>query len=238
MTTATKHQRLHLPRILLLWWSIWLLISWILAYSRNWSIIPSELTHIASTRRMLVAISLGLTIVWPMFRLTFTPSRSRCRLAVFIDWLALIGTLQIVLWPMRLSTSWSTARVALLVTIIGAWTLITGAFIALGLLSSQKWGRTASMLLCLLLVCAAPIASLFFNTTLGSTQRNLLDWSPVTQLWNLAERTCQLVSRTEWTQAGLLLVISVLLWIAVALWPITDQPPLITKTKNATPPTT
>lgn len=219
-----------LPRLLLLWWSCWLLASWILAYSRYWSIMPSEESFRAAAQMMMVSVSLGLCLVWPLYRLSMRlPKASRW--LPMLDWLAMAGTLQVVLWPMRLSAHWTPIRVTLMDSMLCAWGLLFGALISLGLRDWSAWGRAKWMLLCMMLILAGPLAEVAMVRILGlggamfdaSGVSEFLYWSPITGTWVMAGQDAYGVTGAQWARVGLLVAAAILAWGAVVLWPGDDE---------------
>ncbi|MBL1218565.1 MAG: hypothetical protein D8M59_13865 [Planctomycetes bacterium] len=203
-----------------------------LAYSRYWSVVPSAESFRAAAQTMMTSVSLGLSIAWPLYRFSMRMPRASRWLPI-LDWLAIAGTLQVVLWPMRLSTHWTPIRVALLDSTLCAWALLIGALISIGLRDSSPWARTKWMAICIAVVLLAPIADItlidllgFGTATLTSAGiSELLYWSPVSSAWVLAGHDSYGVTGPEWARVALLLAAAILTWAAAVLWPTTTDPP-------------
>ncbi len=107
---------------LVLLWCLWLM--------GNWLIISRVDTSFASFRWMMMAIMIGLVVLWPMYRLsqdhpdtdpapepvrkkpfiyfgTFESAYPMRPGVVFTDWLCLNLVLQAILWPLYLGPQWS-----------------------------------------------------------------------------------------------------------------------------------
>lgn len=211
--------RIQLPRALLLWWSLWLLLSWGQAFILRHSIAPTSASYATSLRYMLVSIGFGLGIVWPMLRLSLSPA-GRARKRSLVDWLALAGTLQVVLWPTRLTTQWSVRRVLMADVLICSWALVIAAFIALGMLDRSVRNRVLWMLVILVLSVGGPMLWLVLSPFRGpGASDELLYWSPISAMWYIGKTSGAPGGSTEIIRAGLVAASGVLLWIGVFLKP-------------------
>lgn len=220
LVTSPQNKPIKLPRVLLLWWSMWLLASWLLAYSTNWSIAPSNMTYIASAQLMLVLLAIGLTIIWPLYRLSFRhPAMNYWTL--LIDWLAVSGTIQIVLWPIRLSTQWPAIRVTLLDLTICTWALLIGGIITITIFNRLRSAWLWGMISCISVSLLAPVVSVILesNIIIKADNSELVYWSPITALWIMAAQINPVVSNIEWIRLTILATVAILLWFAIIIWP-------------------
>lgn len=110
VTTAPHPPALHPPRGLVLGASAWIAISWLALVGPRPPLQPTSLSYTPAIR-MMVQSMLVLTIVaWPVVRLS-TTARPRPVLSAALDTIAMLVLWQIVLWPMRLVTTWPVGRV-------------------------------------------------------------------------------------------------------------------------------
>lgn len=222
-----RPRRLALPRWLLLGWSAWLLVSWYLSFGQYRAVAVDSDAHVAAVRQMLVAISLWLAVAWPLFRFVGRPIRAP-RLTCFVDFLAIVGTFQVVVWPMRLLTPWPIATVMLVDFMIIAWALVMSGIITWALITARGGrGRLAWTAVCLFILLVGPLTTWFalaHNPGLVTAEHEPLYWSPVSCMWLLASRTDSLVGSAEWARLGLLGAVGALLWLGAVLWPRTAIP--------------
>ncbi|MFW5652477.1 MAG: hypothetical protein ACOC0P_00385 [Planctomycetota bacterium] len=219
-----RPKRLALPRWLLLGWSVWLLVSWYLAFGRDQALALDSDAHVASVRQMLISIALWLAVAWPLFRLSGRPIRAP-RLACFVDFLAVAGTFQVVVWPMRLLTPWHLTTVVLIDLMIIAWAFVMSGVIAWALITTDDLrGRFVWTLVCIALLLGGPLLSMMLATgpldAGGAAMRpEVLHWSPVSAMWILASRTELFVDPVEWARLIVLAAVGLLLWGGVVCWP-------------------
>ncbi len=222
-----RPRQVRLPRFLLLWWSLWLLASWFMAFGWRWWIQPSIATYITASQRMMLSVMLGVTIVWPLYRLVLRPSHTP-RLLPLVDWVAIFATLQVLLWPMRVPTQWSAVEVLLIDLTIFAWGLLYAALIGFGTMGAGRRRRATVMLLCVLLAVAGPAVALLLGS-IGTTGESLwLHWSPVTSLWVHIGRHSFSVETAAWWRIGVVAGAAALSWIALMLWPAASRPRIST----------
>jgi len=72
-------------------------------------------------------------------------------LRVLLDLIALLVLFHVVVWPLRLATPWSPARLVLMDAIIFAWCANIGAIIAVTLHSNDARARTLAMAVCIMI---------------------------------------------------------------------------------------
>ena len=211
---------IQLPRVLLLWWSLWLLASWAQAFMWRWSLVSSPQSYTAALQNMLLSIGFGLVIVWPLFRLSLPAPESARRLAI-VDWFALMGTLQVVIWPTRMTTQWSLPRVLLADVLIAGWALVLAGLLAWALVVSSRWQRIGWMLVVMCIAGLAPLIWLLTGTTQSSAYHDeWLFWSPVSMMWLMGKHAHVLhATSLDWCRAGLIWVVAGLVWLAVWLRP-------------------
>ncbi len=253
-SSSGRHRRAHrpypvrLPRALLLWWSMWLLASWVLAFGTSSPFFSNIRSYELGVQRLSVLLSLGIAIGWPLIRLSGR-SRTAPRLVAFVDWLALAGTLQVVLFPMRVSAQWSFTRLLALDGTLVLWALIFGAIIALGtadhtrLVGSEfspkdfkrheNRARSQWMVVCLLLVVLGPFLSIIIESPLSIASDHdseLFFWSPAGAAWMMGRHAMQDPTRMEWIRLGCLGAAAFFMWMGVLL-PLWKKSPSSVPTK-------
>ena len=136
---------------------------------------------------MIVSCMTGLMLMWPALRLGQNIRRPMSAGHVLWDWLCLVLIVQVVIWPLRVSTEWTVAQVVWLDVALGGWSLATGLLLLICSGWTSGAGRTAGMLVCLLLVLGEPLlmAGLTWTGICGVWPM----WvSPIDTLWALTSR--------------------------------------------------
>ena len=95
-------------------------------------------------------IGVGIAIAWPLLRLSARPSAMPAAQAA-LDGLSIFVLLQVVVWPLRLVTSWTLARAIALDAAIAASILLTAAVLAAAQGVASARVRALAMTLCVLL---------------------------------------------------------------------------------------
>lgn len=141
------------------------------------------------------------------------------RLAVFLDWLMLIGVFQFVLWPMWFAAEWSVTQALLLNGAVAAWSLLTALLVAWGCSSARPLTRVLAMLLCIGLVLAEPVLVLigrYFDASPTPPQDwPLLRFSPLQALWSLTSPPWQFGAGPWPAQIGAVAAAAVLGWVVL-----------------------
>jgi len=198
---------------------------------RRW-IQPSIATYITASQRMMLSVMLGVTIVWPLYRLVLRPSHTP-RLLPLVDWLAIFATLQVLLWPMRVPTQWSAMEVLLIDLTIFAWGLLYAALIGLGTMGAGRRRRSMVMLLCILIAGAGPAIALLTGSIGNLGDSGWLHWSPVTSLWMHVGGSSIGVDSAAWWRIVAVGFAAVLAWLGLMLWPAQPGPALRTQRSPA-----
>jgi len=180
----------------------------------------------------MVLVAIGVAVIWPLFRLS-ARIRSAPRITALIDWLALMGTLQVVLWPMRVSGQWALSRLLALDWAFAAWGLIVGGIIALGvtrrppatdragsrLMLGRRWFW---MIICIALSVVGPLLAVVIERApefLASDEAELFLWSPIAMVWSMSGRTLDHPTDTEWLRLTFVTFAGLCLWFGVVLLP-------------------
>lgn len=213
-----KSLQVHVPRALLLWWSGWLLCSWALAFGLRWWLAPSTTTFSTASQRLLFNAMIGITIVWPMYRVVGR-TLAAARLLTLMDWLTIFVTFQVALWPLRIPAQWPASRVLLIDATVGAWALLVAAIIALATHLIHPWARAAGMGACLMLTAAAPTIALMRGLSDGDVNRDWYAWSPLSGVWRASGLQRLDAPGQEWLRIAIILAVAVLAWVGVMLMP-------------------
>ncbi len=194
-----------------------------MAFGWRWWMQPSIATYLTASKRMMFSVMLGITIIWPLYRLVMRPAHTP-RLLPLLDWVAIFATLQVLLWPMRVPTQWSATEVLLIDLTIFAWGLLYAALIAMGTMGAGRRHRGIMMVVCVLVAVAAPFAALGSSTIDNLTESAWLHWSPVTTIWMHIGRATIGIEPQAWQRVALIAAAAVLTWVALMLWPSTPRP--------------
>ncbi len=142
-------------RYLVLGWGLWLLGSWAVTLS----ISPAAV----AARWMVFSSAVGLMVLWPLLRLSQDlPPRTGVQQALW-DWFCLNLAFQAAIWPLQVNVSWSLWQVVWIDAAIAAWSLLTGALIALGIQWRGGAGRMLAMALCLAMLIGEPLVIWLIN---------------------------------------------------------------------------
>lgn len=137
-----------MPRGLVLLASLWIFASWALSVGLRRPVAPSLASYAPGVRVLVACLAVGLCAAWPLLRLS--GPRQRWPMAtVLLDLVALVTLVQVAIWPMRLTTAWTPARLAMIDAQMFAWAALCAAPLAVALDSSNPRARTATMAACL-----------------------------------------------------------------------------------------
>ena len=206
MQQATEHPptlQMPMPRALLFLAAIWLIASWLRTIGLTPPVQPSSASYEPGVRLMLMMVAIGWTILWPLLRLSQSPSIWPIR-QTLLDMLVLACLLQVVLWPVRLLTRWTPPRTAAIDLVLLAWLGIIGAIVAVTCGSTRTAPRLVGMAICLVPVI---LLSLPGERALG----------PITALSALADQGGAPILPGEWTMPVLLAIACAAAWCAVAV---------------------
>ncbi len=108
---------------------------------------------------MLISAAIGLMIAWPLLRLSQTATPFPLKQTV-LDLVVLLALVQVVIWPLRLVTSWTAARTAALDITLVSWAILAGAFVASAIGSSSRGPRNLAILGCVGVCLIGPVLAL------------------------------------------------------------------------------
>lgn len=198
-------------RVVIVVWCFWLLGAWGAAWLSE--------TSVPRVRWMMFAGSFGLMLVWPAFRLSEqvkSDEPSHGGLAVLLDWLAMIGVYQAVIWSLHLLAGWPLVRGVWLDAAVMAWSLLTALIVAAARRWPSGWGRLIGMGLCIALVFAEPV--LIWLAVIGGGQAWPMVVSPIQAFWELTQPPSQ-GAVAPWDQRTLMVaLVAVSGWLSLGLW--------------------
>ncbi len=148
---------LFIPRGLVVLASGWVFFSWVLLFGFHPPVQPQAASYSPSIQMLMMLVGVGIAIGWPMLRLSGRPSSMPTAQAA-LDGLSIFVLLQVVVWPLRLVTSWTLARAIAVDAAIAAAIMLTAGVLASTQGSRSPRVRTSGMLLLIALVLAPALA--------------------------------------------------------------------------------
>ena len=193
---------------------------------------PNLRAYESSVSQLLVLLAIGLAVVWPLFRLS-AHNRGAPRIVAFVDFVAMAFTLQVVLWPMRISGQWSIARLIALDWMLCAWSLIIAGCIAMGTVAPAVRYHPARsvkvkhvlhtnarrglwMFIALLLSMVGPLIAILLNPESPGAQE-IFQWSPIAAAWWMSTHTLDQPEVSEWLRLSIITVVGFVGWFGLLL---------------------
>lgn len=187
------------PRTFAFFWTMFILIA--VAGSVMWVARYAALTtgaYAPAARIMLIVVGVGMTLLWPMVRLSqATPPRPVPLHALIDTWIVLLP-IQVVLWPLVFLAGWPVNIVLGVAGNFLAWGLLTGGILAIALAGPtlqhpsdpRLARRTLWMLTMVALTLGAPLIILLSRMANpdGSIEEPLSMFSPLTSVAVLTGR--------------------------------------------------
>lgn len=214
LTVQVEEPPLVLPRTLIILAFLWLVISWMVAIGLRQPLLPSAASYEPSVRIMLISVSLGLMIGWPLLRLSETRSPWPIR-QTLLDLIVLLSMTQIVLWPLRLVTTWSNERTLALDLVLIGWAALAAAVTAAAIGSDQRGPRILAMLACVGMCLAGPLLA-WISVGFGVNAFELVELSPLFAIHALTESSGPILA-PQWMLITLLLIAAIAGWTALTL---------------------
>lgn len=206
---------LVLPRGLIFLASLWLIVSWTITIGLRAPVHPSSASYTPAVRLMLVSVTTGLLIGWPLLRLSQERSPYPIRQTA-LDLVVLLGLLQVVIWPLRLVTGWSPARIAMLDLTMIAWLTLAAALVASAIGSDRKGPRIIAMIACLGICLLGP-AFMWVAAAAGGATQAYARLSPVTAIRALSENGLGGSAMSHWLWIGCVGVAALAAWMALTV---------------------
>jgi len=201
-----------MPRALLFVAAIWLIASWLRTIGLSPPVQPSSASYEPGVRMMLMMVAIGWTVLWPLLRLSQSPSIWPLR-QTLLDMLVLACLLQVVLWPIRLLTRWTPERTAAIDLVLLSWLAIAGAVVAVTVGARGAGPRLLGMAACLV-----PVVLLSLPGSRGT--------GPITAPAALADQGGAPMLPGEWKMPLILALAAALAWIAAGVMAAYRRTPL------------
>ncbi len=212
----TNSPPLLLPRGLILLACVWLIGSWLLSIGVRPPVEPSSASYTPGVRLMLVYIGIGLTIAWPLLRLSQSAVQ-RPIVQTVLDLIVLLSLIQVVIWPLRLVTPWTLSRTAALDATLVGWTALVGAIIASAVGSRRAGVRNLAITACLAMCLAGP-AVVVVAALAGRSAAQMMNIGPLTGVYDLARGANAPVTATQWMVIGMPALAASVAWIALSVF--------------------
>jgi hypothetical protein len=215
------------PRLFAFFWTFYVLLA--VAGSLTWVARFTTITagtYGPAARVMLVAVAVGMIVLWPMTRLSQASPRNHPVVSSFADLLVVQAPVQIVVWPLMVLANWPQDIVVGLAAMFATWGVLVGGLVALGLSGpdmqqardGRLWSRAGWMCLALLLGFGAVLLQWLLTATGRDVPAWILMSSPVTAIPALTGRGLSgpsaPVSQVQWDTIIGTLSLAVLLWSA------------------------
>ena len=157
---------LFIPRALVILASLWIFFGWLLLFGPHPPVQPQVASYGPPIQMLMMMIGVGIGIGWPLLRLTGQPSAMPAAQAA-LDGLSIFVLLQVVVWPLRLVTSWTLARAISLDAAIAASITLTAALLALTQGCRSAKARTLAMVVFVALSVAPGVGAAFAGDPLA-----------------------------------------------------------------------
>ncbi|MBT8485648.1 MAG: hypothetical protein HKO59_04925 [Phycisphaerales bacterium] len=204
---------LVLPRALIFLASLWLIGSWLIAIGPMHPVHPSSASYEHGLRIMLLSLTTGVMIGWPLLRLSQTSSSAPIRQTI-LDVVVMLAMLQVVLWPLRLLTTWSLSRTAAIDASLTGWLLLAAAIVAAATGTPRPGPRALAMGACVGMCLLGPMLACIGLLT-GGLSMSLIELSPLMAVRTLGDGGAAPVGATQWQWIVLLFGAVGATWVAL-----------------------
>jgi hypothetical protein len=133
-----------------------------------------------------------------------------------LDLLVLLGLAQVVIWPLRLVTTWTPWRTAAIDATLAGWLLLAGAMVAAGVATDRGGPRLLAMAACVAMCLLGP-ALAWLGVLTGVNATELVGLSPLMAVHTLTEGIGTHPTPSQWTWIGLLVFAAVSVWITLGV---------------------
>jgi len=219
------------PRGLMMLATLWLAASWLLLIGVRPPVQAQSASYTPGVRMMLLSMAVGLSVAWPLLRLS-GPMRPRPAMQALLDLVVLLCLIQVVLWPLRLVTPWPVTRAFSLDLCLAGWGLAFAAIVAAGSGPGPQGRlgirRTLSMVAAMALAAGVPLVTLLGGGSLpftdAASRESLSAWSPATALWSLTAGGFEPPAPGEWRTAATGAALSLVAWLALGAARLVHRP--------------
>jgi hypothetical protein len=132
------------PRALVFFGAIWALAAWLYLYGTKPPLQSQAASYAPSMQLFVTMLAVGISVGWPLLRLAGPPSSAPARQSA-IDAVALFTLAQIIVWPLRLVTTWTIPRTIAIDCALAASIASVAAVLALALGAGSRRVRTATL---------------------------------------------------------------------------------------------
>ena len=198
---------LPIPRGLVFAASGWIAASWIIAIGVQPPLQPSSAVYTPAARMLLASMVIGGLVAWPLFRLS-TGGNRRPIASALLDLATLVALFQIVVWPLRLVTSWPADR-TLLVDLHGIAWLASIAGVLASVAAREGGARAWTMTVFVLGLVLPPVLVI----TLG-LPGDLARISPLVEVWNIASAGPAEIAPGDWRRVAIEFAVAAVIWWA------------------------
>ncbi len=218
------------PRTFALVWTIFLMLATLVMFaSMSAALVVTVDVYRPATRILLMTITAGIVLIWPMIRLSQARPYGSALPHVARDILIVLIPVQALIWPqaLRLLGGWPLERCAAIAACQSAWALLIGGFLALGLTFDPVGrvgpARGAWMAFFAAIAIGVPLVELAFGSIVLPGAHDLssvvaMMMSPITAVYELVretESTGDLAARTtQWTVIGATSFAGAVVWVA------------------------
>ncbi len=206
---------LVLPRGLIFLASIWLITSWMITIGIRAPVLPSSSSYTPGVRLMLLCVATGVMIGWPLLRLSESRPMYPIR-RTLLDMMVLLGLVQVVVWPLRLVTTWTPIRTAAIDATLAGWTILIGAIVAGAIVTTGRGPRALAMLACIVICLGGPAVA-WLGATTGVKSMSMIDFSPFMAVRTLSEGGGAPPSDSQWRWLMLLGIADIVVWLALSV---------------------
>lgn len=206
---------LVLPRNLIIFAFVWLVVSWLQALGLRPPIYATAPSYEPGVRMMLLYLMIGLVVAWPLYRLSQKPSPWPIR-QTLLDLMVLLSMAQVVVWPLRLVTSWTREETAAMDATLIAWGILIGAIVVVGIGARRIAVRSAAMLVCVALALFGPTAT-WIVASFGARPVQIGLFSPILIMHDLGATSVTGPSHAQWSAIAIVFGGGLLAWAALAV---------------------
>lgn len=218
------------PRLFAFFWTFYVLLS--VAGSLTWIArmgVISVGAYGPAARIMLVVVSVGMIVLWPMTRLSQASPERNSLVSTLVDLIVVQVPVQIVIWPLHVLANWPLDIVAAVAAMMGAWGVLTAGVLALALggreirtvRDPRLGGRVVWTVVFVAAIMTAPIVSGLAYALGHAPPAWLTMCSPITAIPALTGRGLigpgAPVSRLQWDTVIVTLSIALGVWSAAAV---------------------
>ena len=196
-----------MPRGLVFVASGWIVVSWLIVIGVKPPIQPTSSAYTPAAEMLVTCMLIGGFIAWPLYRLTVAP-RYSVPVRTALEIVALVGLVLVVLWPLRLVTTWSIARVAWIDADIVSTLFLIGGITVFGARSGLR--RTLAMAVILIWIVLPPVLEFLLQAP-----RAIGLISPLARIQHLVQGGSGPIDPSVWYGPTLSFLAGVVLWIAL-----------------------